>query len=85
MVFSLGGIPRWVSVRAKGRHLQACDQDVPRGWLALGEGARSLFLDDELVACLDLSKLFVSLCLLVCKMGLITPGGGRTHRVCVDL
>lgn len=63
----------------KEHHLQACDLDVLSGWLVLGRepGASS----SSLVACLDLPKLFVSLYLLICKMGLIliTAMEGRTH------
>lgn len=64
----------------KEHHLQACDLDVLSGSLVLGRepGASS----SSLVACLDLPKLFVSLYLLICKMGfiLITAMEGRTHR-----
>lgn len=79
MSFSLVEIQGESLSLPKEHHLQACDLDVLGGWLVLGRapGASS----SSLVACLDLQKLFVSLYLLICKMGLIliTAMEGRTH------
>ena len=81
MSFSLVEIQGESLSLPKEHHLQACDSDVLGGWLVLGRapGASS----SSLVACLDLQKLFVSLYLLICKMGLIliTAMEGRTHRL----